>query len=127
MPGGHRIRRRSLAAAALLVALAAPQGSPQDRRVVRVLAERFTFTPSQVKVKRGTVVEFRVRSDDTNHGFRIKGTKTNIVIPKRGRGEMTVTFEATTAGRYQFECSKMCGAGHSTMKGAIVVKPRSAQ
>jgi cytochrome c oxidase subunit 2 len=122
MPGGTRIRRSSLAAAAVLVVLAAPQGSSQDRRVVRVVAERFTFTPSQVKVKRGTVVEFRVRSDDTNHGFHIVGSNANVIIPKRGRGEATLIFEADAAGHYTFECSKMCGAGHSFMRGSITVE-----
>jgi cytochrome c oxidase subunit II len=103
-----------------------PQSSPPSppRKVVHVVAERFAFAPSEIVVEEGTVVEIQLRSDDTNHGFRIKGTSTNVVIPKRGRGTMTVTFEATTAGRYTFECSKMCGAGHSMMKGAIVVKPR---
>ena len=113
---------------AFALALAIP-ASAQDppRKVVHVVAERFSFSPSEIVVEEGTIVEIQLRSDDTNHGFRIKGTKTNIIIPKRGRGETTVTFEATTPGRYQFECSKMCGAGHSTMKGAIIVKPRSAQ
>jgi len=122
MPRTGRIRRRSFACAALLVALAAPQGSSQDRRVVRVLAERFTFTPSQVKVKRGTVVEFKVRSDDTNHGFHIVGSHANVIVPKRGRGEATLIFEADAAGHYTFECSKMCGAGHGFMRGSIIVE-----
>jgi cytochrome c oxidase subunit II len=94
------------------------------RKTVHVVAERFAFSPSEIAVEEGTLLEIQLRSDDTNHGFRIKGTNTNIVIPKRGRGNMTVTFDATTPGRYTFECSKMCGAGHSMMKGAIVVKPR---
>ena len=67
------LRGSSIACALLLVILAAPQGSSQDRKVVRITAERFTYTPSQVKVKRGTMIEFRLRSDDTNHGFRIVG------------------------------------------------------
>lgn len=111
----------------LLAVLASAQQAQPPRKVVNVTAERFSFSPSEIVVEEGTVLEIQLRSDDTNHGFRIKGTKTNIVIPKRGRGDTTVTFEATTPGRYQFECSKMCGAGHSTMKGAIVVKPRGAQ
>ena len=111
----------SLACAALLVILAAP-GSSQDRKVVRITAERFAYTPSQVKVKRGTVIEFRLKSDDTNHGFRIVGSETNVIIPKRGRGEATVTFRADHAGRYTFECSKMCGAGHNFMRGTLTVE-----
>ena len=114
-------RGGSLACAALLLILAPPSGATQDRTVVRVMAERFTFTPSQIKVKRGTVVEIRLRSEDTNHGFHILDSEANVIIPKRGRGEATVIFRADTAGRYTFECSKMCGAGHSFMRGLIIV------
>ena len=116
------VRRSSLVCAVLLVVLAPPSGSSQDRKVVQVTAERFTFTPSQIKVKRGTVIEFRLRSDDTNHGFRIVGSDANVTIPKRGRGEATLIFRADTPGRYTFECSKMCGAGHSFMRGLITVE-----
>jgi cytochrome c oxidase subunit II len=122
MNGVRRVNRRSVLCAMLVVLLAPPPGSSQDRKVVRVMAERFTFTPSQIKVKRGTVIEFRLRSDDTNHGFRIVGSDANVIIPKRGRGEATVIFRADTPGRYTFECSKMCGAGHSFMRGQITVE-----
>jgi heme/copper-type cytochrome/quinol oxidase subunit 2 len=30
-------------------------------------------------------------------------------------------FRPEKAGRYVFECSKLCGAGHSFMRGVIVV------
>jgi cytochrome c oxidase subunit II len=122
MRGPVRFRRQTLACAALLVVLAAPAGVSQDRRVVRVTAERFTFTPSHVKVKRGTVIEFRVRSEDTNHGFHIVGSNAGVIVPKRGRGEGTLLFNADAVGRYTFECSKMCGAGHSFMRGTITVE-----
>ena len=69
----------------------------------------------------GTPLEIRLTSDDTAHGFRIIGTNVNIEIPKRGRGTTTVTFNAEKAGRYTFECSRLCGAGHSFMRGVIVV------
>lgn len=108
---------------ACLVQLASAQTPP--RKVVHVVAERFAFMPSEIEVEEGTLLEIHLRSDDTNHGFRIKGTKVNAIIPKRGRGAMSVWFDALTPGRYAFECSKMCGAGHSMMKGAIVVKPRA--
>lgn len=116
------LRGGALACAALLVVLASPSSFSQDPTVIRLTAERFTFTPSHIRVKRGTIVELRLRSEDTNHGFRIIGSDFNAIIPKRGRGEATLIFRADTPGRYTFECSKMCGAGHTFMRGTITVE-----
>jgi cytochrome c oxidase subunit 2 len=116
------LRRGTLACAAVLVVLACRSSFSQEPAVIRVTAERFTFTPSHIKVKRGTIVELRLRSEDTNHGFRIVGSDLNAIIPKRGRGEATLIFRADTPGRYTFECSKMCGAGHTFMRGSITVE-----
>jgi cytochrome c oxidase subunit 2 len=91
-------------------------------QVVNVTVERFSFTPSEFHVKAGAPVEIRLRSDDTDHGFRIVGTNVNVTIPKRGKGVATVTFEPPAAGRYLFECSKLCGAGHAFMRGAIIAE-----
>ena len=93
----------------------------QERRVVRIVAERFSFTPSQITVPIGTTLELRVRSEDTAHGFRIVGGDVNVAVPKRRQGEAVVVFEATEVGRYCFECSRLCGAGHNFMRGAIIV------
>lgn len=90
-------------------------------QVVDVTAERFSFTPSLVKSSVGTVIEFRVKSDDTLHGFRILGTDINVDIPKRGKGTAVVRYTPTEAGKYTFECSHTCGAGHAFMRGTIVV------
>ena len=95
--------------------------APSEVQVVEVTAERFSFTPSEVKTTVGTTLEFRLRSDDTGHGFRILGTSINLRIPKRGKGVETVTFTPDKPGRYTFECSKLCGAGHSFMRGVIIV------
>jgi cytochrome c oxidase subunit 2 len=91
-------------------------------QVVEISAERFSFTPSEIKTTVGTTLQFRLQSDDTNHGFRITGTDVNVEIPKRGRGTATATFVPTQPGRYTFECSHVCGAGHSFMRGVIVVR-----
>ena len=109
-----------LAAGALLLGVDA--GADGERRVVRILAERFSFTPSEIRVPRGVTLELRIRSDDTMHGFRIVGRNVNLLVPKRRQGEAVVVFEATEAGLYAFECSRLCGAGHNFMRGAIVVE-----
>ena len=108
-----------LAASARPAATAAPQAKPQ---VIDIDAERFSFTPSEFRVKADAPVELRLRSDDTNHGFRILGTDINVTIPKRGKGTMTVTFVPPQPGRYVFECSKVCGAGHAFMRGTLIAE-----
>ena len=102
----------------------AGDGQETPVRVVRMTAERFTFTPAEVAVDAGVEVEFRLRSDDTLHGFRIAGHAIDVAIPKRGRGETTVRFTPPGPGRYVFECSRMCGAGHGFMRGTLIVRER---
>src|SRR5687768_6111845 len=73
--------------------------SSQDApKVIRVSAERFAFTPSEITVERGTVIEFHLTSYDTDHGFRIIDTEVDVQIPKRRRGETVVKYTADTAG-----------------------------
>jgi len=91
-------------------------------KVIRVTAERFAFTPSEIVVEKGTVIEFHLTSDDTDHGFRIVDTELNATIPKRRRGETVVKYVADTAGRFVIECSRPCGAGHTAMRATLVVK-----
>jgi cytochrome c oxidase subunit 2 len=99
------------------------EGKPQQ--TVDVAAERFMFTPSEIRTRTGTVLTIRLTSDDTAHGFRIIGSNVNVEIPKRSRGTTTVTFTPQKSGRYTFECSRLCGAGHSFMRGVIVAEDAS--
>ncbi len=124
------LMRHSLRLLALVVIIGAavaesagsrPAAAAQDTRVVEIAAERFAFTPSEIRVKAGTRLEIRLESDDTAHGFHIVGTDVDIELPKRGRGTATVTFQPK-AGRYTFECSRVCGAGHEFMRGVIIAE-----
>jgi cytochrome c oxidase subunit II len=123
--------RRLLAIAAAVVASltaassAAPAQSPQ-RRVIEITAERFEFWPSEITVGQDEPVELHITSDDTMHGFRIVGGGLNVTIPKRGKGPVVVPFTASTSGRFTFECSHMCGAGHNFMRGTLIVRPAGA-
>jgi cytochrome c oxidase subunit 2 len=108
----------------LLVLLVTAAGSAsridaQETQVIEIIAERFSFNPSEIRVKAGTKLEIRLTSEDTTHGFHIVGTEVDLELPKRGRGVASVTFQPT-AGRYEFQCSRLCGAGHSFMRGVII-------
>lgn len=115
-----------LCAVAVVAATARPGSAPQapagPEQTIDILAERFSFSPSEVKTTVGTKLTIRLTSDDTSHGFRIIGSGVNVEIPKRSRGVMTVSFTPEKAGKYTFECSKMCGAGHGFMRGTIIAE-----
>jgi len=112
----------------LVVALLGGFGGAEDPaerkpdRVISIVAERFTFNPSRIRLKQGELVEFVLTSDDTDHGFRIVNTGIDVAIPPAGRGEVRVRFIAREKGKYTFECSRPCGAGHNLMRGTIEVR-----
>jgi cytochrome c oxidase subunit 2 len=119
-----------LGAVVLIAALLTGQAGPsaraasvqaQEPRVVNVRAERFSFTPSEIRLKVNEPIEIRLKSEDTDHGFRILDTDVDVRIPKRGKGTATVAFRPTREGRYTFECSHICGAGHGFMRGTFIV------
>jgi cytochrome c oxidase subunit 2 len=117
------LMRRLLGIVALVVATASvPASGSQAPKVIRVSAERFAFTPSEIVVEKGTTIEFHLTSDDTDHGFRILGTDVNAEIPKRRRGETVVKYVADKEGRFVIECSRPCGAGHTAMRAVLIVK-----
>src|SRR5262245_14424345 len=117
-----RLRSLFIGIALATAGIASGHAQAPRPRLVRVTAERFTFMPSQITVTAGEQVELRLKSEDTAHGFRIRGIPVNVVIPKRGHDELVVSFHADTPGRYVFECSRMCGAGHNFMRGTLVVR-----
>ena len=101
---------------------AQPTPAAPAPRIVRISAERFSFFPSRITIVAGEEVEFRIRSDDTSHGFRVIGGDVSVAIPKRGKGEARVVVRLQEPGRYRFECSRMCGAGHNFMRGELIVR-----
>ena len=113
----------------LLASATSPSGGQpraEASRVVYVVAERFVFTPSEITVEEGTLLELRITSEDTDHGFHLFGPdEIDVEIPKRGRGEIRVNVDAREPGVYIFECSRICGAGHSFMRGTLRVRARA--
>lgn len=122
MTARHQLIATLMLTIAGVFGIGAEPSQQQAAQVVRITAERFSFTPAEVSVAPGTEIEFQLTSQDTSHGFRILGQQIDIAIPKRGRGAATVRFAPPGPGTYVFECSRMCGAGHSFMRGTIRVK-----
>lgn len=79
--------------------------------------------PSEITVKQGDTVTLHLTSFDVTHGFELDAYGINQPVYA---GKFTdVTFVASKVGKFPFECSIYCGMGHSTMKGSLIVEPRS--
>ena len=116
------LMRRLILALSLFELAGQDQSERKPDRVISIVAERFTFNPSRIKLKQGDLVEFVLSSEDTGHGFRIHGANVDLAIPQQGKGEARVRLRVNQKGRFVFECSRPCGAGHNLMRGVIDVK-----
>lgn len=118
----------SLGAAIVLHGAAAgwPAGQDSDaaeadgRRVIEVIARRYSFEPEVIEVRAGEPVRLLVRSADGVHGFAIDKLDVKREIPRGGKA-VAIDFVASQAGRFQVACSEYCGNGHEEMKGTLVV------
>lgn len=83
-------------------------------------AEQGGWTPETITVQKGERVRLRISSDDVMHGFSIP--KLGIQVDRIEPGKVTeVEFVADRPGRYTFQCTVWCQAGHWRMRGVIEV------
>jgi cytochrome c oxidase subunit 2 len=109
------------AAAALALALLAARSSGRsgEPRVVRVVAKRFEFTPSEIRLKIGEPVVLELVSTDRPHGFKLPAFKIREdVLPKV---VTRVPLTPDRAGTFTFACDVFCGDGHDDMTGTLAV------
>lgn len=109
-----------------LVGQGTPVTQPEEKTVTgevkefKITAKQFTFSPDTIEINKGDKVRLIVTSTDVPHG---------ISIPEYGINErldpgkpVTIEFTAEKEGTFTAFCSVFCGAGHSGMKGKIIVK-----
>ena len=92
--------------------------------VVKVIAVRSSFTPTEITVNQGDLVTVAVtnieQTTDELHGWGLLDYNINIVIDP---GETkTVTFKADKKGVFPFYCTNFCSALHQEMQGYLIVK-----
>jgi heme/copper-type cytochrome/quinol oxidase subunit 2 len=99
----------------------APTPAPApEAKTIDITANQFTFSPSTITVKEGTVVTVNLTSTDTEHGFSLAQFGVNVTA---AAGETkSVTFTADKKGTYSFRCSVYCGEGHGEMTGTFIVE-----
>ena len=93
----------------------------QDEEVIKITANKFEYSPSEIRIKRGVPVILEFTSLDAVHGFTVPdlGGIRATIEP----GKVTnVRILAPKAGTYEFHCDVFCGDGHEGMTGTIVVE-----
>lgn len=101
------------------IAWAADAPAGGDDEVIKIVAQRFHYTPSEITVKRGHAVTLEFTSLDFVHGFKVPdlGIRADL-----SPGKVTqVRIHPDKVGAYDFLCDNFCGAGHEEMNGRIVV------
>ncbi len=94
-------------------------GEPID---VYILAVRFSYIPTVLRLERGVPYRFRMMSIDVNHGASIHTGFAGHIMrrPAQTMVEMVMTFP--DPGEFMMYCTVYCGEGHSQMKGKIIVE-----
>ncbi len=85
-----------------------------------VQLSQFKFEPGTITVKKGDTVKLNLTSIDVPHGFSLPEFGASAA-PQVGQTE-TVQFVADKTGTFTFRCSVLCGSGHATMSGTLVVE-----
>lgn len=101
-----------------------PQPAPQQPvKEFTITAKQFAFEPATIEVNEGDFVRLKIKSMDVPHGFGIQEFNVNEQNIKPGE-DRTVEFVASKAGTYPFVCMTVCGAGHTEMRGTLIVHPK---
>ncbi len=98
----------------------AQTGKGGKERVIKVVARKFAYTPSEIVLKKGQKVVLEFTSVDFIHGFKIPDMNLRVDLPP---GKVTrLAINADKVGVYDFLCDNFCGSEHEEMSGRIVVK-----
>ena len=94
-------------------------GAASEPFVVKIVAQKFKYTPNEINVKKGQATILEFTSLDFVHGFSLPGLKIRAdLVP----GRVTkVELKFDREGVYEFLCDNFCGDGHEEMAGKISV------
>jgi len=90
-----------------------------DTREIEFRAWRWDWSEPTITVKSGELVRIKATSNDVSHGLSIPQIQFNLRIDP-GRTSIG-EFIAPSPGKYRYGCSVMCGSGHGSHVGMLVV------
>ena len=95
------------------LALSGFASAPDAPRRIEVSAKRFTYTPSEITLKKDEPVVLVLTSEDVTHGLKFKELNLNTKIEKGKPAELA--FTPDKVGDFVGHCSVFCGSGHGKM------------
>ena len=108
---------------AAFITMNAAYGSSKNskhEREIKIVAQRFSYTPNEIILKNGEPVRLEFTSLDFVHGFNVPDLNIRADLPP---GKVIIIhLTPQKAGTYDFICDNFCGAGHEDMGGKIIVK-----
>lgn len=101
------------------------QGSTSGDVVVNVTSRQFLWSVKPNTFPAHRKIEFRLTSNDVNHGFGIYNSQNEFVAQVQVVPGKTQNFvhTFTKPGQYQILCLEFCGFGHALMRGGFTVTP----
>ena len=111
--------KRLCRAAAFLICTAFIQGvsttaAQNAARTIEIHAKRFSFSPSEITIKKGETVKLVVTSEDVTHSLVIPDLRVNAEAKVDHPAEITITPDKV--GDFRGKCGHFCGTGHASMK-----------
>ncbi len=100
-----------------------PPLSAAAMQTSQVVAEQWSWSIKPDNFKVGQTAEFRVTSNDVNHGFALYDPGFRIVAQTQAMPGYTnvLRYTFTEPGTYQVLCLEYCGVAHHEMKAEIKV------
>lgn len=101
------------------LALSPLAAGDQPGQTISITAQRFSFTPNEITLKKGHSVTLVIESKDVSHGLLIEDLGIRAEIKKGQASEITFTPDAV--GTFEGKCAHFCGKGHGSMKMTVRV------
>jgi cytochrome c oxidase subunit II len=94
-------------------------------KIIELKAKRFTFTPSEITLKKDEPVVLRLSTEDVTHGLSLEELQIDATIEPGKASDVAITPMHT--GKFVAACNHFCGAGHRNMRLVINVVEQFAQ
>src|SRR5260221_4260503 len=118
------LRRRLIVAGMASACFGAAAFAQLKDKVIRIVARKFEYTPSEITLQKGVPVILELTTEDVAMGFYAPGLKVDVeIVPGRA---VQVRLVPEKAGSFDFSCNVFCGDGHEDIGGKIHVTSVSA-